>query len=75
MNIALFHVPSVLCFCLHHQPNILMITAWIPQLPKCIVTCTLYFAWALTCETINSGEMLGTPTECNTFVIHDDAGQ
>ena len=26
-------------------------------------------------ETIISGEMLGTPTQCHTFVIYDDAGQ
>jgi len=26
-------------------------------------------------ETIISGEMLGTPTQCHTFVIYDDTGQ
>jgi len=26
-------------------------------------------------ETITSGEMLDTPTQCHTFVIYDDAGQ
>jgi len=26
-------------------------------------------------ETITSGEMPGTPTQCHTFVIYDDAGQ
>ena len=26
-------------------------------------------------ETIISGEMLGTPTQCHTCVIHDDSGQ
>jgi len=26
-------------------------------------------------ETIVSGEMLGTPTQCHTFVIYDDTGQ
>jgi len=26
-------------------------------------------------ETIISGEMLGTPTQCQTFVIYDDTGQ
>jgi len=26
-------------------------------------------------ETIISGEMLGTPTQCHTFVIYDDSGQ
>jgi len=30
---------------------------------------------AQTSETISGGEMLGTPTECHTFVIYDDAGQ
>jgi len=52
-----------------------MVTAWIPKFPKCIVTCIVYFAQALTSEIINSGEMLGTPIECHTFVIFDDAGQ
>jgi len=26
-------------------------------------------------ETIISGEMLGAPTQCHTFVIYDDAGE
>jgi len=26
-------------------------------------------------ETIISGEMLDTPTQCHTFVIYDDTGQ
>jgi len=26
-------------------------------------------------ETIISGEMLGTSTQCHTFVIYDDSGQ
>jgi len=26
-------------------------------------------------ETIISGEMFGTPTQCHTFVIYDDTGQ
>jgi len=26
-------------------------------------------------ETITSGEMLGTPIQCHTFVIYDDTGQ
>jgi len=26
-------------------------------------------------ETIISGEMLGTPTQCHTFVMYDDTGQ
>jgi len=26
-------------------------------------------------ETIISGEMVGTPTQCHTFVIYDDHGQ
>jgi len=36
---------------------------------------TLYFAQGLTSETTISGEMLGTPTQCPTVVIYDDAGQ
>jgi len=26
-------------------------------------------------EAIISGEMLGTPTQCHTFVLYDDTGQ
>jgi len=30
---------------------------------------------AQTSKTFNSGEILGTPTQCHTFVIYYDAGQ
>jgi len=50
-------------------------TAWIPKFPNCNVTHKLYFASALTSETILCGEMLGTPTHCHAFVIYDDTGQ
>jgi len=42
---------------------------------RSIVTYTLYFASALNSETIIGVEMLGTHTQCHTFVIDDDAGQ
>jgi len=52
-----------------------MVTAWNHKFPNCIATYTLYFAQAPASETINSGEMLGTPTQCHTFVTYDDAVQ
>jgi len=52
-----------------------MVTAWNHKFPNCIVTYTLYFAQAPASETIISREMLGTPTQCHTFVLYDDAGQ
>jgi len=52
---------------------------WIPIFPEvhcdCYFTCTLYFAQAPASETINNGEMLGTPTECHTFLTFDNFGQ
>jgi len=54
--------------------NIIMVTARIHKFPNCIVTYTLYFAQARASETIIGREMLGTPTQCHTFVSYDDAG-
>ena len=42
---------------------------------KNIVPYTLYLAQALISETLSSGDMLGTPTQCDTFAIDVDASQ
>jgi len=44
------------------------------KFPNCIVTYTL-FCIGHNFEIIIRGEMLGTPTQCHTFVIYDDTGQ
>jgi len=57
----------VLCFYLHHSPDIRMVTGWIPKLSKCIITYTRHFARVLTSETTLSGEMLGALIQCYTY--------
>jgi len=53
------------------------VTAWIPNSRTALSLTSLHIVFCMghNFETIISGEMLETPTQCHTFVLYDDTGQ